>query len=61
LEAEKDKFWNDFHEGINEKSQKIIPKKVDQSSNMQATGISFKNPLTSVDENRNVQYATGGG
>ena len=23
-EAEKDKFWNDFHEGINEKSNKMI-------------------------------------
>ena len=23
-DAEKDKFWNDFHEGINEKSNKMI-------------------------------------
>ena len=56
-EAEKDKFWNDFHEGINEKSNKMIQKKVD----MQATGISFKNPVTATEAERNVQYGTGGG
>jgi hypothetical protein len=43
-EAEKDRFWNDFHEGINEKSSKIIQKRGDQSKDpMLATGISFKN------------------
>jgi hypothetical protein len=28
---------------------------------MQATGISFKNPVTATEENRTIQYATGGG
>ena len=39
----------------------MIHKKFDQSSIMQATGISFKNPVTAVDEIRTVQYGTGGG
>jgi hypothetical protein len=35
----------------------MIANKVD----MQATGISFKNPVTAAEDSRTVQYGTGGG
>lgn len=67
-EAEKDKFWNDFHEGIAEKSTKVL-KDVSHpygsgshhSSTMQATGLSYKNPLTTNEETRSVVYGPSGG
>lgn len=62
-EAEKDKFWNDFHENIAEKSSKVL-KDVSHpygsgsqhSSTMQATGLSYKNPLTANEETRSFMY-----
>jgi hypothetical protein len=59
-EAEKDRFWNDFHEGINEKSVKLVQKRNDGKDPMLATGISFKNQ-SQDEETQRMQYGTGGG
>jgi hypothetical protein len=67
-EAEKDKFWNDFHEGIAEKSAKVLKDAsnpyagtgTQYSSTMQATGLSYKNPLTANEDTRSFAYGPSG-